>query len=571
MTQSSPMRRRISVLAATALVASLLATGALPAASATHAIVTSAATLDTPENGTATFNVTLSEAPTAEVTVAVTSSDTTIVTVSPSPLTFDGTNYTSPQTVTVTGIDNTVTDGNQAATIHLSSSGDAAYVGLTASVAVTRVDNEAPGIAVNPGSGLVTYEEGPSDDFTIVLTDQPTATVTVSVTANDPDEATADQTTLSFTTGNWNEVQTVIVTGVDDDIIDGSVDFTFTLTASDTGGYSTGVMNQVTGSNADNDSASLIVAAPEGGLVTGEAGTTDTFTVRLSTQPTHDVVIAFASSDTTEATVASPLTFAPGNWNTPQDVTVTGVDDVAVDGDIAYTITGVATSDDTNYHGLTTAVVAGSNADNDVAPAPAGDNTAEEDGNTFNDVGTLDSETIEAINTLVALEITQGTSAGTFSPSQVVSRWQMALFLTRQLTAHGVTLPTPSDQGFTDIGGLDAETWNAISQLAALDVTTGTGNGIYSPDAGVTRSQMALFMTRVLDAAGVDLPTTFSGEFDDIGDLSPEAQLAIRQLAALGVVFGVGDGAFDPTAEIPRWQMALFIVRTLEAAGVSTS
>lgn len=566
------MRRRFSALAATALVASLLATGALPAAAA-PAIVPDTATLNTPEDGIATFAVTLSEVPTADVTVAVTSSDTGIVTVSPGSLTFTAANYAAPQTVTVTGIDNTVTDGNQAATIHLSSSGDAAYVGLTASVAVTRVDDEVPGITVTPESGLVTSEDGTSDTFDVVLDAQPTATVTLTVTASDADEATAGQTTLSFLTTNWNTPQTVIVTGVDDIGIDGSIGFTFTLTASNTGGYHDTVIAQVTGANADNDSASLIVAAPEGGLVTDEAGTADTFSVRLSSQPTADVVVTFTSSDTTEATVApSSLTFGTGTWDTPQHVTVTGVDDGAVDGAIAYTISGTAASADTNYDPLAIGDVAGKNADNDVAaPPPAEDPSTEEADNTFNDVGSLSDETIDAINTLVALEITQGTSADMFSPSQVVSRWQMALFLTRQLVVHGVTMPTATDQGFTDIGGLDAETWNAISQLAALDITAGTGTGTYSPDAGVTRWQMALFMTRVLAAAGVDLPTTVDGQFDDIGDLSPQAQLAIRQLAALGVVMGVGDGAFDPTAEIPRWQMALFIVRTLEAAGVATS
>ena len=47
------------------------------------------------------------------------------------------------------------------------------------------------------------------------------------------------------------------------------------------------------------------------------------------------------------------LTFTPANWNTPQTVTVTGVDDAVDDGNIAYTIvTAAATSADANYNGL---------------------------------------------------------------------------------------------------------------------------------------------------------------------------------------------------------------------------
>ncbi len=53
----------------------------------------------------------------------------------------------------------------------------------------------------------------------------------------------------------------------------------------------------------------------------------------LNTQPTVDVTIALSSSDTTEGTVGpASLTFTNANWDTPQTVTVTGVDDAAVDG-----------------------------------------------------------------------------------------------------------------------------------------------------------------------------------------------------------------------------------------------
>ncbi|MDW7658964.1 MAG: immunoglobulin domain-containing protein, partial [Bacillota bacterium] len=46
------------------------------------------------------------------------------------------------------------------------------------------------------------------------------------------------------------------------------------------------------------------------------------------------------------------LTFTASNWNTPQTVTVTGVDDDLVDGDIPYTITATASSSDLSYHAM---------------------------------------------------------------------------------------------------------------------------------------------------------------------------------------------------------------------------
>ena len=48
------------------------------------------------------------------------------------------------------------------------------------------------------------------------------------------------------------------------------------------------------------------------------------------------MTIALSSSDTTEGTVGpASLTFTTANWNVAQTVTVTGVDDAVVDGDVA--------------------------------------------------------------------------------------------------------------------------------------------------------------------------------------------------------------------------------------------
>ena len=89
----------------------------------------------------------------------------------------------------------------------------------------------------------------------------------------------------------------------------------------------------------------------------------------LNTQPTADVTIALSSSDTTEGTVVpASLTFTTANWNVPQTVTVTGVDDALVDGAVTYTIvTAAAASTDANYNTSERADVAVTNTDNDAA------------------------------------------------------------------------------------------------------------------------------------------------------------------------------------------------------------
>src|SRR5947208_43566 len=129
--------------------------------------------------------------------------------------------------------------------------------------------------------------------------------------------------------------------------------------------------------NSDNDVAGITVT-PTSGFETSEAGGSATFTVVLNSQPTAYVVIPVVSIHATEGTVsASTLTFTAADWNAPQTVTVTGVDDQVQDGAIAYGAgRGTATSSDPIYAGTDPADVELTNPDNDgaginvLAPTP---------------------------------------------------------------------------------------------------------------------------------------------------------------------------------------------------------
>ena len=117
-----------------------------------------------------------------------------------------------------------------------------------------------------------------------------------------------------------------------------------------------------------------ITVTPTSGLETTESGGTANFDVVLDSQPTADVSINISSSDTTEGTVSlSSLTFTSANWNSPQTVVITGVEDTVLDSDVGYTIvTGAAVSSDGNYSGLDPADVSVINLDNDAPPPSPG-------------------------------------------------------------------------------------------------------------------------------------------------------------------------------------------------------
>lgn len=182
-------------------------------------------------------------------------------------------------------------------------------------------------------------ETGTTATFSIVLDTQPTADVTLSLSSSAVDEGTIDTTSMTFTPSNWNTPQVVTITGIDDFIDDGNVNFTVITSATSSldSSYNLLTVDNVSVTNVDNDTAGLIVSSISGH--TTELGGTATFTVALSAEPTHAVTVSLQSSDTTEGTISvSSLNFDNTNWTVPQQITVTGVRDWVEDGNVSYQV-----------------------------------------------------------------------------------------------------------------------------------------------------------------------------------------------------------------------------------------
>ncbi len=122
--------------------------------------------------------------------------------------------------------------------------------------------------------------------------------------------------------------------------------------------------------------------------------------------------------------------------------------------------------------------------------------------------------------------------------------------------------------GFVDVAQVGGEARWAIDCIAHHDVTQGVGGSRFDPGGVVSRWQMALFLVRSLEAAGVALPDGADQGFVDLAGLSSEAVTAVNRLAQLEVAKGVGGSRFDPGAALSRWQMAIFLARELAAMGV---
>ena len=294
---------------------------------------------------TDTFTIVLNAQPASDVVFIVSSSDTGEATVN-TPFTFSTENWNIPRTVTVTGADDNIIDGTITSTITVTVNdgiSDDNFDGVAdQTVSVTTTDNDTAGFTIAQSGGSTSVSEsGSTDTFTVILNAQPASDVVLTITSGDTGEATVNSP-LTFTAANWNSAQTVTVTGVDDNIIDGTITSTITLSVNDGGSdnnFDPVADQTVSVSTTDNDTAGFTIAQTDGSTSVSESGSTDTFTVVLNAQPGSNVVLSVTSGDTGEATVNSPLTFTNGNWNTPQTVTVTGVNDSIIDGTITSTLT----------------------------------------------------------------------------------------------------------------------------------------------------------------------------------------------------------------------------------------
>src|SRR5206468_1306016 len=124
-------------------------------------------------------------------------------------------------------------------------------------------------VMVSPTSGLVTTEAGGTATFTVVLTSQPTVSVTSALSSSNTSEGTVSPASLTFTSGNWNVAQTVTVTGADDSVVDGDVGYTIVSAAAASADPNYNGLDpaDVAVTNLDNDGGTLSATLSGGDLI----------------------------------------------------------------------------------------------------------------------------------------------------------------------------------------------------------------------------------------------------------------------------------------------------------------
>jgi len=288
--------------------------------------------------------------------------------------TFTPSDWNVPQYVTVSAVDNYVENSSPTTTIsHTLTSSDSNFNTPSSPVnqSVTVIDNDTAGIILTLPDGAINIAEaGPSDSYFLKLNSKPTANVTLTM-ANQT-QADASPAIVTFTPNNWNVNQKVVLTAIQDYIIEGAQTQLISYTSTSgtevisPGGGSTfvggddkykGKTASFTANIADDDSLypGVSVVETDGGTTVVKDTTTDTYTLSLTSKPTYTVKIKIVANGPEATTSAGVYWFAPSVWNVPQTVNVSAKTNPS--GSKTAIFTHLVTSLDAHYAGISAPTV----------------------------------------------------------------------------------------------------------------------------------------------------------------------------------------------------------------------
>lgn len=152
--------------------------------------------------------------------------------------------------------------------------------------------------------------------------------------------------------------------------------------------------------------------------------------------------------------------------------------------------------------------------------------------------------------------ILAGYQDGTFKPDIGITREDMALVLVRML---GLDAKIPAQTGgFSDDAEISDYARNAVYVLSEMGIFLGYDDGTYQPKNIITREEIAVLISRILD--GTDRDTI---SFVDRDQIAGWAQEAVSELLALDIIKGYPDNTFQGSNAVTRAEASVMIYNTM--------
>lgn len=204
-----------------------------------------------------------------------------------------------------------------------------------------------------------TTEAGGSTNFTVVLSAAPKGrnkTVEVPIRSTNTQEGDVSVSKLIFKFSNWDEPQSVTITGINDQIEDGDRNYQIELgkLVTKARNFRRVNPNDLSTYNWDDDGAEPGVTINPDSLILDDASSRSV-TVRLAARPTSDVTVKFTVTKGIDQAQIShdTLTFTSSNWNVAQSLLFGAFMDERYDGDQPFELKVETVSADTEYSGKT--------------------------------------------------------------------------------------------------------------------------------------------------------------------------------------------------------------------------
>jgi len=179
----------------------------------------------------------------------------------------------------------------------------------------------------------------------------------------------------------------------------------------------------------------------------------------------------------------------------------------------------------------------------------------------FTDLGNV-SWAYESIDTLFKQGIISKSDNKLFRPDDSVTRAEFVKMLV-------VALGIENDKGTAEFSDVSKNAWYYTYVASALEngLITGDEKGMFNPDGKISRQDICVILSRVMDKVGHP-DETYDEIFKDNDEISAYAKTAVYRLHNVKVINGMGDGTFAPKNDATRAQTAKMIVSFLKGVGV---
>ncbi|MBD3359631.1 MAG: hypothetical protein GF365_02920, partial [Candidatus Buchananbacteria bacterium] len=220
--------------------------------------------------------------------------------------------------------------------------------------------NKGVNVIENENNSFVS-EQGIEDSYGINLSSTPTNDVVITFNYTNSQIELYDGSdvlipnggTITFTGGVAPSAQTIKIKAVDDAVAEGEHYSLITHSAASLDlDFNALKIPNVNVQIADNDQAGITIYESADITRIIEGGITDQYSLVLNSAPSSDVTVNLSYASDQMTASSDTVTFTPLNWDTPQTITVTAIDDEYVEGLEQRTISHAVNSTDPNYNGM---------------------------------------------------------------------------------------------------------------------------------------------------------------------------------------------------------------------------